>query len=85
MELNTTKEESIFSLLYQECLKPDETTVEVYDLLQFLQKLQHGEETFDSHESVSIILIKTVLFVYTFEICLDYHHVSSMGANRVIV
>ena len=70
-----SKEESIFSLLYQQCMKPEETSVDVYDLLGFVQKLQHGEEIFDSHESVSIILIKTVLFVYTFEICLDHHHV----------
>jgi len=47
------EEDSMFSLLYQQCLKPEETSVDVYDVLEFVQSLQQGEEIFDSQESVS--------------------------------
>ena len=51
------KDSSVFSLLFQQCVKEGESAVDVNHLMGFIQKLQlghkEGEEVYDS-ESVSL-------------------------------
>ncbi len=51
---------SVFTLLFQQCVAPGETAVDIDKLMDFIQKLRlgeqkEGEEVFDS-ESVSLLV-----------------------------
>ena len=56
-----SEDSSVFTLLFQHCVKPGETSVDINVLVEFIQRLRlgerkEGEEVFDSHDSVSCCL-----------------------------
>ena len=57
-----SEDRSVFTLLlFQQCVKPGETFVDINVLVEFIQRLRlgeckEGEEVFDSHNSVSCCL-----------------------------
>ena len=56
-----SEDSSVFTLLFQQCVKPGETSVDINVLMEFIQRLRlgeckDGEEVFDSHDSVSCCL-----------------------------
>ena len=56
-----SEDSSVFTLLFQQCVKPGETSVDINVLVEFIQRLRlgeckEGEEVFDSHNSVSYCL-----------------------------
>jgi len=55
---NLSEDSTAYTLLFQECVKPGETTVDINVLMEYIQRLKlmeckEGEEVFDSHDSVS--------------------------------